>query len=83
MPLFNNSNEVTAYCNDVVGIIPLDKKQYAFIAVICVLLFQILVLAWKCRKYKKLIPPEQRPPSILSLLKDVDVNESKQECEKK
>jgi len=78
MPLFNNSNEVTAYCKEVVGVVPPDKKQLALFIVIGVLFFQLLILAYKCWRYRKLIPPEQRPPSLLDIIKTLLDDESKE-----
>ena len=82
MPLFNNSNEVTAYCKEVVGVVPPDKKQLALFIVIGVLFFQLLVLAYKCWRYRKLIPPEQRPPSLLELLNKIQVDDEPTQNEK-
>jgi len=81
MPLFNNTNEVAVYCNSFLGVVPPDKKQLALFIVIGVLFFQLLILAYKCWRYRKLIPPEQRPPSLLELLNKIQVDDEPKENE--
>jgi hypothetical protein len=65
--LINKSSNSVMACPDC-AITPI---QFALFVVVSILLLQMTVLAWKCHKYRGLIPPEQRPPSIIDLLKSL------------
>lgn len=69
LPTFNESSEVLSWCSGLV-VTPPDKVRLALWIVIGVLVFQILILFWKCRWYRGMIPPEARPPSAWSVLKE-------------
>ncbi len=74
--LFQNASAAMSWCQEFVCTGPtLDKVQLALWITIGILFANLLLLWYRYRHLKKLLPPEQRPPSLFDIIKNTNIDE--------